>query len=202
MGKHAGRPRQNGSGLRRGAVELLDGSLELGASGHLDALAGRDLDLGAGLRVAARASSGVDLLEGDPARDGDLAALGNGVGDRGEQRVEDTGDVAWLWPVALAMLATSSVLVMDLSAMSSSSDEFPSHRCGCRSGCSWSSDRLECTNHHPHFRVISRVLGNYWACRVTFVTPVTDSRGGSAPRKPDRRGRGCPRRCRRSWAGC
>src|SRR5690606_12247873 len=36
--------------------------------------------------------------------------------------------VAWLSPVAEAMLATSSVLVMDLSAMSASSDDGPSHR--------------------------------------------------------------------------
>ncbi|CAI7663037.1 unnamed protein product [Penicillium discolor] len=80
-----------GAAFEKGAV-LLDGSLELGTGGHLDALAGRDLDLGAGLRVAARAGGRVDLLERDPARDGDLAALGDSVGDRGEQRVEDTGD--------------------------------------------------------------------------------------------------------------
>ena len=35
-----------------------------------------------------------------------------------EKRESSTPDtVDWLWPVALAMLATSSVLVMDLSAM-------------------------------------------------------------------------------------
>src|SRR5690606_28377716 len=71
-----------------GAV-LLDGSLQLGAGGHLDALARRDLDLGAGLRVAAGASGRVDLLEGDPAGDRDLAALGDGIGDGAEERVQD-----------------------------------------------------------------------------------------------------------------
>src|SRR3954447_11515806 len=45
---------------------------------------------------------------------------------KSESRTRET--VAWLSPVAEAMLATSSVLVMDLSAMSSSSDDGPSHR--------------------------------------------------------------------------
>src|SRR5690606_7743049 len=48
--------------------------------------------LGAGLRVAAGAGRGVDLLEGDPAGDRDLLALGDVLGDGREQRVEHARD--------------------------------------------------------------------------------------------------------------
>jgi hypothetical protein len=96
---------------------LLDGGLQLGARGDLDALAGGDLDLCTRLRVAAGASRGGDLLERDPAGIETLLPLATAseTVEKRESRTPDTAD--WLCPVALAMLATSSVLVMDLSAM-------------------------------------------------------------------------------------
>jgi len=47
--------------------------------------------------------------------------------------------------------------------MSSSSDEVPVASIVVRVADAprWSSDRLECTNHDPDFRVISRVSGDF-----------------------------------------
>src|SRR3546814_124553 len=73
---------------RRDVVVLLDGCLQLRARGDLDALARGDRDLLAGLRVAARACRRLDLLERDPTGDRDLAALGDCLGDGGEEGVE------------------------------------------------------------------------------------------------------------------
>ena len=70
----------------------LGGFLELGARGDLHAVAGRDLDRVAGLRVARGASGTVGALEGQEAGDGDLlVALGDdladGLGEGGQNGV-------------------------------------------------------------------------------------------------------------------
>src|SRR5690606_35710991 len=110
-------------------------------------------------------------------RDRDLAALGNSVGDGAEKRVEDTGDGG----LALASSACDARDELGLG------DGLVSHVILQRQSVAsivvqaadasrWSSDRLECINHHPHSRVISRVLGFFSACRgaeVTIVTRVT-----------------------------
>src|SRR5689334_16783190 len=60
----------------------LGGFLELAARGDLHAVAGRDVDRVAGLRVAGGASGTVGALEGEEARNGDfLVALGDDVAD-------------------------------------------------------------------------------------------------------------------------
>jgi hypothetical protein len=71
---------------------LLGGCLQLGTSGDLDRVAGGDLDGLAGLRVAARAGGAGGALDGEPSRDGDLDVVGDGVGERREERLEDLVD--------------------------------------------------------------------------------------------------------------
>src|SRR5690606_23690838 len=68
--------------------ELLDGSLELRTGRQLDAVARGDLDLGARLRVAARARGGLGALGAEEAGDRDLVASGDSRRDLVEERVE------------------------------------------------------------------------------------------------------------------
>src|SRR5215216_5871316 len=71
-----------------GSLELLRRSLELRAGRDLDRVTGRDLELGAGLRVATGASGTGRALDGEPARDGDLRVGANGLGERLEEAAE------------------------------------------------------------------------------------------------------------------
>ncbi len=101
----------------RAGPYLLDGGLELGARGDLDALAGGDLDLLARLRVAARTRGGGDLLEREEAGIVTFSPLAT-ASETAENRPSTTRPtVAWLSPVALAMLATSSVLVIAIGVV-------------------------------------------------------------------------------------
>ncbi|OEI68954.1 hypothetical protein Cus16_1444 [Curtobacterium sp. ER1/6] len=88
--RRKGRPRPSLPGGAAGV--LLDGSLELRAGADLDRVARGDLDGVTRLRVATGARGAVGLLEGDPARDGDLGAVGDRRRDDAEQRVDDAVD--------------------------------------------------------------------------------------------------------------
>src|SRR5687768_13773806 len=79
-------------GVRRATSLALGGFLELGARGDLHAVASRNLDRVARLRVTRGASGTVGALEGEEAGDGDLlVALGDdladGLGERGQHSV-------------------------------------------------------------------------------------------------------------------
>ncbi|VXA94921.1 hypothetical protein MICRO8M_10120 [Microbacterium sp. 8M] len=119
-----------------------------------------------------------------------LATASETVANRASRTPETA---AWLWPVALAMLATSSVLVMDLSAISSSSDGDPVasyQSSGWADAPRWSNDRLECINQTPVFRVISR-FSTFSGGVSRLISPLRHS--GSDRSDPDpgmQKGRG------------
>src|SRR5699024_7360263 len=74
------------STLLRRSLRAASGTLQLRTSGQLDGVAGLDLDLFTGLRVATLASGTLGALNGEPAGDGELFALGHDIGED----IEDT----------------------------------------------------------------------------------------------------------------
>src|SRR5699024_8080335 len=81
------------STLLRRSLRAASGTLQLRTSGQLDGVAGLDLDLFTGLRVATLASGTLGALNGEPAGDGELFALGHDIGEDIEDTIEDIRDL-------------------------------------------------------------------------------------------------------------
>src|SRR5690606_33676940 len=125
----AGSPRGTGrfracQALTRTGSLVRGSSLELRTGRELDGVARRDLDLGAGLRVAALASGTLGALHGQPARDRELVAGGHGFGEGLEDAVEhvrdlllgQTGLLGNLCDEFAAVLSHGCVLLQDVGA--------------------------------------------------------------------------------------